>query len=383
MKKHRYINSIALILVCMALLFGGCTAHENKSSKEENEWNSSGEEKKDTSSMVDKKMADEIRPSITFENTGLKENYPLRISYSIPETGKNISFLIEADEGTVYVVKQDPLGIEFYWDNHMTLTYCESCPEGSHIVTGNPNYVTVILKEDEEIVGYSILLIYTTNPEAAPERRNYYGLVAESKMCLCENGSYKSNFTYEAEQEIRLKRENLPRIENPTAPMGESECLMTHVKDGRILVASPLSKMIDEYFIIREEILTWGINGKERVEDATQKFSDKLSAYTENPKVIEKEVAHMALVKQWEENDIYIKRLRMNIYIHKVEVLSANQYKLEISDGVSIDYTDETGKTNDYMSYGTAHIILVEKNSDGQWKILSDVYDDSDITGIQ
>lgn len=102
---------------------------------------------------------------------------------------------------------------------------------------------------------------------------------------------------------------------------------------------------------------------------------------TASAAVLTKEAERAGAYDYLAEREIYVADCASQAYIEAMSPAGTNRWVLNVYEWTWLDYSGERGRNTDQMGFGTDHILVVEKKSDGNYSILDDQYDDSEITG--
>lgn len=139
-----------------------------------------------------------------------------------------------------------------------------------------------------------------------------------------------------------------------------------------------LQETLNKYFELRNEMLL----GESSIELSRDKDSPKLNFISQS--VYTKEQERMfAKGDLAQYHNIYIMDSSISISINSVKMVEPSVYEAEVYEWTWIWYNDGQGGTVDEMGYATNHTLELQHHEDGSYSILDDLYDDSEIFGLQ
>lgn len=140
-------------------------------------------------------------------------------------------------------------------------------------------------------------------------------------------------------------------------------------------VDDALIDVLDLYFKTREDAFC------EKNTAAARSYTADLTACIGNSTVLSKEVERADAYSYLKKHDVYVMNSAAEAYVEKIVSISENRFELTIYEWTWLDYSDRAGTTSDLMGFATTHTLIAEKQSDNSYEIISDVYDDSEMTG--
>lgn len=140
-------------------------------------------------------------------------------------------------------------------------------------------------------------------------------------------------------------------------------------------VDDALLEVLDLYFKTREDAF------REKNSSEIQCYAADLTACSKTSAVLNKEAERANAYSYLEGKNIYVTDSATEAYVEEISSISESQVELTVYEWTWIDYSNERGNTSDLMGFATTHTLVAEKQADESFEIISDIYDDSDMTG--
>ncbi len=137
-----------------------------------------------------------------------------------------------------------------------------------------------------------------------------------------------------------------------------------------------LQKTIDQYFDFREDVLSKSTaDSKQLTLDSSNLLVSRAVSETE----ISRSGAVQNLAKY---HNVYVVDCQNETNVTKVVQKTPTQVVANVFEWTWLQYNDGQGGPIDLMGYATEHCITLEEQDNGQYLIVSDCYDESDILGV-
>lgn len=160
----------------------------------------------------------------------------------------------------------------------------------------------------------------------------------------------------------------------------EISCVELFLENGRLEASSTqmvdLQDVLDDYFDARSDALNQG--------PAVELMSAAL--VPENSQLASDADLRAASLKDfWDVQGIDVVSIESSAQIIQAEMLAlSGDVNLDVYEWTWVDYNNGDGPNmpaTDRMGFATIHEMKAEKNSDGQYRITKDIYDEADIAG--
>lgn len=161
----------------------------------------------------------------------------------------------------------------------------------------------------------------------------------------------------------------------PTIFLGSSEA--TYTAMGTPYVDKDFQQTIDEYFNLRKTLLLPD-------NQVPQAFvTNKLAGFLDSPNVASKIEERLSAVDNLAlYHDVHVLDTANSATVTDITQSGASTYKAKVYEWTWIEYNDGQGSATDIMGFATDHEMVLQKDDAAGYKILDDIYDDSDILGV-